>query len=1102
VAWRDGGVIGRTFTYDFAMPDADVRFDELADLGQIIGGQAYLQQTDLGVPNRVAKLNSSGIPITSAGVALATTSSVTALATSLTAETAARTSADTATLASATAYTDQQTSTLSATLTASQTALSTSLTASLNGEIAARTSAVTAEATARTAADTALGYRIDSLSATITGGSSSLNAKADLDSSGHVPISQIPREAVTNAVSVADQAAMLALTTDQVQPGDLAVRPDGVYGLFSTDPSVLGNWVPLSKISSVNGYQGAINLTAADVGAIPTGSSIPVSQVIGLQTALDAKATTTQLSALTTTVNTLQNDSTIVRTVGGTISPSLLGTTVAYIDGSNNVVNKAGTIIAAGTGNVASVNGQTGAVTLTASSVGAIATGSALPVSQITGLQTALDSKVGTSDSRLTNSRTPTSHASSHGFDGSDPLTLAISQITSLQTTLDAKTTATTTTALTNRVSTLETQVTNLTSGGGGSPVSKDVWWDSASVVSGQTTAPAFKAAGVRIKSPFGKAASGQFYIDPAGAAENETLWPYITPMGHLELRKWDETAGPDVVYAPQTALDTTNAALALKATKVDLGLLDTAVKAKANQADLEAVQSALAAKATVASVNALSTAITGLATQASVNALTTTVGNKASAADVATLTTTVSGKAAQSELDIAKAAIVTLNTALTNKADLVTVGVDKKIPLAQIPTGIPVSSVNGLVEALTGKAPLVNGKIILDQIPTLPISQITNLQATLDGKASLVNGKLASSQIPAIATHETFAVANRAAMMGLSSLQVQIGDQCIITTGTDAGTYTLIATDPSQFGNWLYNTVRGTVSSVNGQTGDVNLTAANVNAWSTDGLIPIASINGLSTRLDGLATTSALTTGLADKQNADGVRTLIAASPQIKQSADYVATTAVGTLSGQQTIDGIPTVPGKIVLLTAQADPIKNGLYVTASGGWTRATDMSNGSYLVRGTIVTVTDGSVYANTVWQVTSPSGVVDSPSGGGGIWTKVLQSGTGGVYTAGNGVTLAAGAFAAKPDRGITVGPSGIATNPAVVAHKYIGDIPGGSTVCSINHGLNTQWPVVQVIDVASGAAVLVGWTVTGPNTVSFEFAVAPQSGQWKVVVLG
>lgn len=42
-------------------------------------------------------------------------------------------------------------------------------------------------------------------------------------------------------------------------------------------------------------------------------------------------------------------------------------------------------------------------------------------------------------DSRLSDSRTPNTHASSHGSGGSDAVTLAISQVTNLQTSLDGK---------------------------------------------------------------------------------------------------------------------------------------------------------------------------------------------------------------------------------------------------------------------------------------------------------------------------------------------------------------------------------------------------------------------------------------------------------------------------------------------------------------------------------------------------------------------------------------------------------------------------------------------------------------------------------------
>jgi hypothetical protein len=54
-------------------------------------------------------------------------------------------------------------------------------------------------------------------------------------------------------------------------------------------------------------------------------------------------------------------------------------------------------------------------------------------------VDTSLAGKVGTSDSRLTDARTPTAHASSHGSAGTDAVTLAQSQVTNLTTDLAGK---------------------------------------------------------------------------------------------------------------------------------------------------------------------------------------------------------------------------------------------------------------------------------------------------------------------------------------------------------------------------------------------------------------------------------------------------------------------------------------------------------------------------------------------------------------------------------------------------------------------------------------------------------------------------------------
>lgn len=100
-----------------------------------------------------------------------------------------------------------------------------------------------------------------------------LSAKADLVG-GVIPTSQMPPIALGTRSIVASQAAMLALTTAQVQPGDFAVRTDGAgtFLLVDTDPSVLGNWQLLESkadaVLSINSQTGAVVLAAADVGAV------------------------------------------------------------------------------------------------------------------------------------------------------------------------------------------------------------------------------------------------------------------------------------------------------------------------------------------------------------------------------------------------------------------------------------------------------------------------------------------------------------------------------------------------------------------------------------------------------------------------------------------------------------------------------------------------------------------------------------------------------------------------------------------------------------------------------------------------------------------
>ena len=66
IAWREK-YMGRQFTKDFVMPDFDVDYDDLEDLGSIIGGETYIQWSDRSHPGGVAGLNDQGQVIDSEG---------------------------------------------------------------------------------------------------------------------------------------------------------------------------------------------------------------------------------------------------------------------------------------------------------------------------------------------------------------------------------------------------------------------------------------------------------------------------------------------------------------------------------------------------------------------------------------------------------------------------------------------------------------------------------------------------------------------------------------------------------------------------------------------------------------------------------------------------------------------------------------------------------------------------------------------------------------------------------------------------------------------------------------------------------------------------
>lgn len=79
-----------------------------------------------------------------------------------------------------------------------------------------------------------------------------------------------------------------------------------------------------------------------------------------------------------------------------------------------------------------------------------------------------------------------------------------------------------------------------------------------------------------------------------------------------------------------------------------------------------------------------------------------------------------------------------------------------------------------------------------------------------------------------------------------------------------------------------------------------------------------------------------------------------------------------VNIASAPASIDGVTLANGDLVLLKSQTTATENGVYVFNGAGsaMTRDSSMANGSTVRAGLMVTVSEGTVYYDSLWMVTS------------------------------------------------------------------------------------------------------------------------------------
>jgi hypothetical protein len=308
--------------------------------------------------------------------------------------------------------------------------------------------------------------------------------------------------------------------------------------------------------------------------------------------------------------------------------------------------------------------------------------------------------------------------------------------------------------------------------------------------------------------------------------------------------------------------------------------------------------------------------------------------------------------------------------------------------------------------------------------------------------------------------------------------------------TGNVTGNVTA-ASGTSTFNNV---TIDGTLDMSSGTVGTITglATPTNASDAATKGYVDTA--DALKLNLSGGTMSGAIAmgtnkiTGLGTPTaDADAVtKSYVDAIAQgIDAKASVVAaSTANLTLSGAQTIDGISVIAGDRVLVKDQTTTANNGIYLCASGSWTRTTDADTYAELVAA-YTFVEGGTVNANNGFICTIPtSGTLGSTSitfaqfsGAGQVTAGTGMSKTGNTLNVNTASSARIVVSADEIDLATTAVTAG--TYKSVTADAY-GRITAGTNPTTISgFGITDAYTKTEVDTSLSGKLSTTGGTMSG-----------------------
>lgn len=223
--------------------------------------------------------------------------------------------------------------------------------------------------------------------------------------------------------------------------------------------------------------------------------------------------------------------------------------------------------------------------------------------------------------------------------------------------------------------------------------------------------------------------------------------------------------------------------------------------------------------------------------------------------------------------------------------------------------------------------------------------------------------------------------------------------------------------------------------ANINPIQSGLTITNSTIDSSVIGGTVPAAAtFTNVATTTGTISTSPTNPADIANKQYVDQ----IAAGLSVKAPV-LVATTANITLSGLISVDGVTVAAGDRVLVKNQTAPAENGIYVAASGAWSRATDMATWAQ-VPGAFCFVQEGVSQADNGYVCTSdPSGTINvTPI----TWVQFNGLAT---YTAGTGLQLIGNQFSIA-NTGVTAGSYGSASQVATFSVNAQGQLTLAASV--------------------------------------------------------